>query len=232
MQTLEESSVSSKTSIYSSISSGLSSTGSDDSNFSQESDDIESEINFLQEKQTLLKRAIDAMKREDAYEASRARQTIEGKLERDSSPLWIEAKDVLDVLEEDEKGPSDGPRIVLSPVVDLEERPSKKTKIDVSTVSCVTSDSVFESSPSLINPIPSFFTVCEFDGPWVGQTLATTLSMIGHPSVEHLQGNSKPDGWQVVNDTKLGVLVVPPPLLTLSRGIELSDALALSTSAR
>ena len=54
--------------------------------------DIESEISFLQEKQGLLQRAISAMKREDDYAASRARDIVEGKFERKTSALWVEAR--------------------------------------------------------------------------------------------------------------------------------------------
>jgi hypothetical protein len=234
MQGLEESSVSSKTSCCSSFSSALSSAGSEDSNSSQESDDIESEIQFLQEKQKLLKRAIAAMKREDAYEASRARKSIEGKQEREASPLWSEAKDILDIL-----NLQDGDQCVADdrPLYDAEEhrteRPSKKTKIDVSTVGLVTSESLLDGLfPSNVTPSPAASTLCDFRGAWVGQTLARTLSAIGSTSDDESSEKSRSSQWQVVNDSNLGFLVVPPPLLALSNGIELRDALALSTQPR
>ena len=234
MQGVEESSVSSKTSHCSSFSSALSSTGSEGSNSSQESDDIESEIQFLREKQNLLKRAIAAMKREDAYEASRARQTIEGKLEREVSPLWSEAKEILDLLDlqDGDSTLADNFRSERESVSeDCDDRPSKKTKIDVSTVTRVTSASALDVlMPSVLTP--SCSTVCEFGGPWVGQTLARTLSTTGDTSTESSSAKSSASDWQVVNDSYLGVLVVPPPLLSLNGGIELRDALSLSTEAR
>ena len=234
IQQLEESSVSSKTSHCSSFSSALSSTGSEGSNSSQESDDIESEIQFLHEKQNLLKRAIAAMKREDAYEASRARQTIEGKLEREVSPLWSEAKEILDLLDL-----QDGDSTIADDFrseqetcsEEYDERPSKKTKIDVSTVTRVISGSVLDVLvPSGDTPSPS--RVCEFGGPWVGQTLARSLSAIAGTSTGGSVEKSSASDWQVVNDSYLGVLVIPPPLLSLNGGIELRDALSLSSEAR
>jgi hypothetical protein len=189
--------------------------------------DIESEILFLQEKQSLLKRAISAMKREGAYEASRARDTIDGKFEREDSSLWEEARGIMDIL--NNRDDNDSPVWVekrhARALVETPDRPLKKLRIDVSSVACVSSTSLdndIEAAPissTLQRAIPKMPFVS--NGPWMGQALAGSSSST-------IRGG----GWEVLNDPDLGLLVVPPSSQDVQKGVELKDALALTPDAQ
>lgn len=253
---LEVSSVSSKTSSSFSGSSFYSATPpsviSDRSTPSEASSSklpsdgsLESEIRFLQEKQTLMKRAIDAMKREEAYEATRAYKTLKGQFEREISPLWAEAKDVMEVLVGRENGENEAMNDSIYTFEDtreepLQESPLKKTKIDVSNVNFATSSSFINNDieePVSHRATPSPIherTIFELEGPWVSHVISRTLTA----SIDNEDGatssSEKPGKkeWHVLNDPDLGLLVVPPSLLSLRNGIELSDALALTSQAQ
>jgi len=217
-QDLEACSVDSRTS---SSLSGYSTSKTEDA----EQDDIESEILFLQEKQSLLKRAISAMKREDAYEASRARDTVNGKNERKDSSLWDEAREIVDILNrrDDDESPVRIEKRHTREIIENRERSLKKPRIDVSSVTCVSSGTldggkeVKESSAALQRAIPTMPFVV--NGPWMGQALAGCS-----PSAAR--------GWEVLNDPDLGLLVVPPSVQSFQKGVELKDALALTPDAQ
>jgi hypothetical protein len=79
----------------------LSSDSKDESSCSSLScsgSDIEDEIEFLEQKTSILKRASDAMKREEAYTAFNARSFAQEGLSLVGSSLWVEARAVLDDL--------------------------------------------------------------------------------------------------------------------------------------
>jgi hypothetical protein len=190
-----------------------------------EQDDIEGEISFLQEKQSLLKRAISAMKREDAYEASRARYTIDGKFEREDSSLWEEARGIIDILNnrDGNENPVRVEKRHARELIKTPDKPLKKPRIDVSSVACVSSASLDNGkeavpiSTTLQRAIPKMpFLV---SGPWMGQALAGSS-----PSAAR--------GWEVLNDPDLGLLVVPPSPHNVQNGVELKDALALTPDAQ
>ena len=210
------------------------STSSSDGPFASFADDlehdIESEIDFLQEKQNLLKRAISAMKREDMYEASRARELMLGKFERDVSSLWDEAKEIIDNLNQAEntsnlsdaevKEKSD--RDVGAP------RPGKKQRIDTSSVACIRSALIGDGNMDKpLRETVSPTVKLTLNASWMGYALSRTVTK--SLSGNRLESVSCVRGWEIVDDLSLGALVVPPPLCCLQNGVELKEAIALTS---
>ncbi len=191
--------------------------------------DMEIEISFLQEKQSLLKRALDAMKREDAYEASMARNIIDGKLEREKSPLWKEARDIVENLKQSEDTESLGNIDSRSDYMDdaSDFSPLKKQKIDTSSVVCVSSGALIDGYVEKEFTGEGSSMTLAMTGSWMGQALAQTItcSLLGTP----LPPLSCINGWEMVDDPSLGAIVVPPPLCCLQNGVELKDAVALTS---
>lgn len=78
--------------------SSVSGSSKDDVSYSSGSgNDIDDDMDFLRQKQDILKRASQAMQREDAYMALKARAIVNGEMPYGSS-LWSEAKTILEVL--------------------------------------------------------------------------------------------------------------------------------------
>jgi hypothetical protein len=197
-----------------------------------EDGDIESEITFLQKKQSLLQRAISAMKREEAYDASQARATVNGTLLGGSS-LWLEARETLDILNRrDGTGDSSNVRKVTESGIRTEPRVTKRPRIDVSSVVCLSSNKVGDN---VVTPPTCFERALptmpfECTGPWMAQ------AMVAHyiPSLTQEHDPTTPTSsiWEVVNDPDLGLLVVPPSKFPVQNGIQLKDALGLTSVAQ
>lgn len=202
-----------------------SSVGSDD-----ESEDIDGEISFLREKQGLLKRAIAAMKEEETYDASRARLTASGALPYGSS-IWVEAKEVLDVLNQrdDGKQEKETPEETLpdpSPV--SLPREHKRPKIDVSSVLCLSSSEMGLSTSS-ITSCSVKRDVCSMPfqctGSWMAKALVHSLPSLQQP---HQDSTGSSSTWEIVDDPTMGPLVVPPSKIPSLSRIQLKDAIAFN----
>jgi hypothetical protein len=212
----------------SSLSSSLSASSDD------ESEDIDGEISFLREKQGLLKRAIAAMKEEETYDASRARLTANGALPYGSS-IWVEAKEVLDVLNrrDDGKREKETPKETLpdpSPV--SKPRNPKRPKIDVSSVLCLSSSEMGFAMPS-VTSCSVMRDVCSMPfqctGPWMAKALVHSLPSLKHP---HQDSTSSSSTWEIVNDPTMGPLVVPPSKIPSLSRMQLKDAIAFTPVAQ
>jgi hypothetical protein len=206
--------------------SSSSSASSDD-----ESEDIDGEISFLREKQGLLKRAIASMKEEETYDASRARLTANGALPYGSS-IWVEAKEVLDVLNrrDDGKREKETPEETLpdpSPV--SLSRDPKRPKIDVSSVLCLSSSEMGLTTSS----VPSCSVkrdVCSMPFHcWMANALVYSLPPLQHP---HQDSTGSSSTWEIVNDPTMGPLVVPPSKIPSLSRIQLKDAIAFTVVAQ
>jgi hypothetical protein len=205
-----------------------------------ETSDIESEIEFLQEKQRLLKRAVSAMKSIESYDALNARAVLNG-MHPSGSPLWTETKEVLEILNRDssEAGGAttstsrvriDRSRDTKRPRIDrLRDR--KRPRIDISSVVCLSSSNFGDVILPLLGcdrAIPVMPFACT--GPWMAQAMAHSIPSLAkqHDSTSTMSAAS----WEVVNDPDLGILVLPPSKVPFHNGIQLKDALGFTSVAQ
>lgn len=210
-----------------SCSSSCASLSSSTSSSCGETSDIECEIEFLQEKQALLKRAVSALKSMEAYDASKARAVLNGTLPS-GSPLWAEAKEVLEILNDNSSG---GIRTTAAQTSTDKPPDAKRPRIDVSSVVCLSSNNIGNNvlAPSSWNrAIPAKPFACT--GAWMAQVMAHFISSL---SRQH-DSTSTPsaDSWEVISDPDLGLLVLPPPKLPFQNGVQLKDALGFTSVAQ
>mmetsp|Transcript_13963 Transcript_13963/g.33508 ORF Transcript_13963/g.33508 Transcript_13963/m.33508 type:complete len:550 (+) Transcript_13963:352-2001(+) len=236
--------------------------------------DLDDEIEFLEEKKNILKRASEAMKREEAYTAFHARSIVAGEsVSRAGSSLWEEARGILDVMrkEGDLDEWKDMPE-VLSPIgnfkscngnqglllldeqgvlrmddLDLPINPTKRPKIDFSSVGKVTAKdhhlsaggcressrkngmvlqdsslpaSIVEATPILPHDSSSL-------GHWMTQAMVFQIPALAGPS-----SNSTNGMLDVYLDPNLGPLVVSPTHVPFQNAIQLAKALEITASAQ
>ena len=214
----------------------LSSSDSVTSDSDSDSEDIDSEIAFLRQKQYLLKRAIAALKEDEIYEATRARSTASGSVPTES-PIWLEAREVLDVLNRryNEKEDKDEKRKAVPPTsVSVTPPATKRSRIDVSSVLCLLSSATGDNLGMTVITTPSA-TESEVssgtfssEGPWMAQALVHSL-----PSLSLQQGTSSAcNKWEIINDPNRGPLVIPPSKIPHQSSIQLTDALAFTPVAQ
>ena len=214
-----------------------SSLSSSPSPYSSDSDseDLDSQISFLREKQMLLKRASAVMKEQEAYDAKMARKILGGPF-LVGSPIWSEAKQVLDDLEgrndenteypvskkprvsSDEDDTSFKPRISL--------RDPNLPKIDISTVRHISSadvgDDIIGAAMKAVSKTEESRVPLTTSGPWMAKVLGRFLPRLPNTS----------RSWEVVDDPSLGPIVVPPSKISIRNRIELKDAVACSPVAQ
>ena len=218
------------------VSSSLSKSGSDES--FEEDDSIESEIAFLQEKQTLLQRALTAMKREDIYNATKARDVVNGNLPAEAL-IWQEAREVLDVLKNGGEGSSnrihESDESATTWAQNTTRRPNKRPRIDVSSVICHSATEADDHPMTAIRSgrvIANKQVLCA--GHWVAQAMAQAFNFPqpGGAGPGPPMSPSSNNTWEIMNDPDLGPLVVPPPKLELKIELQLKDALSFTPTAQ
>ena len=211
---------------------------------SESSEDIETEIKFLQEKAHILKQVIVKMKQADIFDASQARHIIEqAKEPTQSSSIWAEAKEILDIMDnEPDNGYVGGaarqtipissnqtPSIVNTtateqtatfiPAEAETERAAKRPRIDTRSVVCLTSKN---TSPE--NRIPlSSATPKPKEFPFFPAGLWKAILPSSSPKVASTKTN-----WKVIVDPNHGASVVPSSdckqISILKNAIRLQDA--------
>jgi hypothetical protein len=197
-----------------------------------EDDSIESEIAFLQQKQCLLEKAMDAMRREEIYDVSIARDIVNGRMPPEA-PIWKEAKEFLDVLMNDDgvdKSKNTHESDTRSGVQN--RRCSKRPRIDVSSVLCKSAidvDNKPTTTSSFDRTIPN--TQVMWTGHWVAQAMAQSLDST-ESSSEPPSPSTNNSTWEVMNDPDLGPLVVPPSKLQFKSEVQLKDALSFTSNAQ
>jgi len=201
------------------------------SSYSEDSEtcDIENEISYLHKKQLLFKRFLTTLKQEKAYDASKARNVLNGTLPS-GSPLWVEAKEVLDILNR-----RDGTETCLDKRNTLDSniaKPvhSKRPRIDLGSVVCLSSNSIGDGdlppSGSHMRAISEAIPLT-CGSPWMAQALAHCI-----PPLSERQDSSALSTWEVISDTNFGLLVIPPSKLPFRDGIRLKDALSFTSNAQ
>lgn len=195
-----------------------------------ENSDIESEILFLHEKQLLLKRASSAMRREDDYDASNAR-AVATEPPPTGSSIWQEARETLEILNRrDAKGGKPSKRSHAGTSRVVETGRNKRSRIDLSSVTCLTSGSFAGNLLSSPSAPKRGVTTRPFvgGGSWVARALTRCM-----PS--SLPGSGRSSGssyWEVGNDPEVGFLVFPPRESSEKAEIELKEALSFTPVAQ
>jgi hypothetical protein len=208
------------------------SSDSSEYNSDAENEDIDIQISFLQEKQRILKRAFALFKEEENYDASRARLILAGKVSR-GSPLWLEAKEVLEDLEEErlESQQQSAPKKVKLSSSDTSRSSSAWTaescqrdpalpKIDLSSVIRISSaeigDDLIAAAADAIKrdvmSVPFAMT-----GPWMAKMLVRCLPSLPVAAPTTTSTTTKPAAaaasvnWVIVNDPSMGLSLCHPP---------------------
>jgi hypothetical protein len=224
------------------------SSDSSDYNSDAENEDIDIQISFLQEKQRILKRAFALFKEEENYDASRARLILAGKVSR-GSPIWLEAKEVLEDLEEERLESQAAPKKVKLSSSDTSSRSSAWTaescqrdpnlpKIDLSSVIRISSaeigDDLIAAAVDAIKrdvlSVPFAMT-----GPWMAKMLVRCLpSLPAATPTSTTKPAAAADSvnWVIVNDPSMGPIVVPPSKIPFQNKIHLKEAIACTTVAQ
>lgn len=213
------------------------SSDSSDYNSDAENEDIDSQISFLKEKQLILKRAFALFKEEENYDASRARLILAGKISR-GSPLWLEAKEVLEELEEERSESQASPKKVkisteCAWTLESCKRDPNHPKIDLSSVIRISSADVGDDLIAAVADaikrdvlsVPFAIT-----GPWMAKMLVRCL-----PSIPTTTTTTKPAdsvNWVIVNDPSMGPIVVPPSTIPFQNKIHLKEAIACTSVAQ
>ncbi|KAG7343022.1 hypothetical protein IV203_020967 [Nitzschia inconspicua] len=166
----------------SSLTENSSSANSGNSDFSDDTEDIDTEISYLKQKQQILEKVTFALKKEEDYIALNAHYILKGG--DSSSKLWDEAKFFLDTLQMDTSTADDVGKRKLPPTVDSPEtipsstQFSKRPKIDLSMVGHIRAGSF----PSVVSPLRS--TVVSTPGRTLDKALqfTTDAQIIALPS--------------------------------------------------
>jgi hypothetical protein len=202
--------------------SSISSTSSDDN----DATDIEKNISYLQEKQYLMKRALTALKEEEVYDASHARAVINSDVMKCSSSIWMEAKEIIEILNRQD---DDKTVIIKKFQVEEKERKSKRQKIDLSTVKCISATSFLER-PNHVSHCANRARSVPFTGPWMAKALTHCIPSL--PLLHDSRRSSTMDELEVVDDPELGVVVMPLSNFQFRNCISLKDAIGFTSVAQ
>lgn len=192
-----------------------------------EGDTIESEISFLHQKQSLLKRALIAMQREEAYAASTARETLSKEVDEEKEALWTEAIEILDILDRRDNKPTTTRRPFCAAPAAKSSRPTKRAKIDLSSVHRISSSTMEEDECSGLSQESALSFPFKIPGPWMSKVLSGFV-----PTILNIDEADSLEGWKTANDPNVGKLVIPPSNMSLKGGMLLKDALHLSFEPR
>ena len=155
-----------------------SSESSETDSSDDEDEDIEANLQFLNEKCEILKRFSEVMQAEELYDASIAKNIPKS----DMSPIWKEAKKISESLSKKKRGR----RVACAPSVKqtdkaLKQSPRKKARIDITSVSCVSSKSYMKAQKECTKT-----AFVNEDGSW----MAKAFQQIREESAEPAPQNS------------------------------------------
>ena len=200
------------------------------------SEDVEETIDFIRQKQGILKRAAGVLfDQEEIYDASTAKETSQmAEAETPPTSIWAQAKKLLP----QKKAPPKRGNIKRSAIVN--RRGEKKTvqpnprdpTIMLGGVGHVDSG-VYdddESSQEAENDTPDGLPEVAFPQ---GQCMAQALIRSSSSFVSSKPSNPADCLWKVISDPLTCSLgLVPPPSISMEHGITIEDALAFSEEGR
>ena len=210
-----------------------SSAGSLSSSSEIDGSTIEFEISYLRKKQSILTRAIIAMKDEETYNATKARNVLNANNDSKMPSIWTEAKEIIQILKGREHKKEEIEETKEKRVRICEERKCKKRqRIDLSTVTSMTANSFIENEgndPNVGKRAISKSMSFNCAGPWMIQALTNCIRL--------KTPNQDPTrtffgDLQVVDDPDIGLLVIPPHQLPFQNGISLMNALSFTPVAQ
>ena len=214
------------------------STGSDDDS----SEDVEETIEFLRQKQGILKRASTFLfNQEEAYDASTAKTAWQTNLRDTSSSvsIWNQAKRVVPQkksmnatinVRRGGPGSNGGERKVVKlnprdPTIDLGEV-QQVSSANFGGGNGIDEEEEEDDSGS-IDGLPE---VIFPQGQWMAQGLVRSSDKF---STEGPQSNPSDCRWKVVSDPLTCSLgLVPPPSITMEHGMSIEEALSISQEGR
>lgn len=204
--------------------SSLSSSSSED----ETSEDIEEEIAFLQKKQRLLHRALAAMKEEAAYNVFNARVYAAGKMTGGSS-IWLEAKEIISLLKEQEGNQIETVRTQIRPQRSLIDRSAinaKRKRIDISSVRCVTAGNFLQQPESDSRSKCRVVSTVSLTRQWMVQALSHSMPFLLN------QHDSRSDTWgelEVMDDPNVGLIVMSPAKIPFPNTVSMKSALSFTS---
>jgi hypothetical protein len=219
---------------------------SSESSSCDEEEDMDAQIEYLGEKQKLLKRASHVLACEEAYTASNALFEVYQRKEDAIDSIWSQAREYLELQKNqgDEGGGTASETACMPPpptsptrIVKLVHSP-RDPSIDVSQVECTTSkkyqdgysDSTAVSGPSSLlqelSPVNMFR-----DGQWMAQALVwSTQKSTGKSSSS---ANKLSKHWRVISDPQTCTLgLMPPSDLSMKDSVCLEEAITMTDEPR
>ena len=215
-------------------------TGSGSDSDSTSGDDIENEISFLEKKQSILRKASAALKREEAFTASKARAILNGEVPC-GSKLWSEARTILDVLKKEGKSFLGGTTHRVYSFSTKEKRKAhdldspdhlflnqpapKRPKIDLSMVERVSSE-MFENICANKMTQRVGIIGMETSNHWMSQVMLLQIPALA------TRNNHASKSFSIVLDPSLGPMVISPDKVPFQNGTQLTTALGLTSAAQ
>jgi len=206
--------------------------------YDSENDDeeIDSHIEYIQEKQRILKRAADVLYQEDAYTASIALN----KPSATEGTIWQKAQGILRSL--DQK-PGDNETSTMRPpparrgpvggsLVKKNQPCPTDASIDTSTVQRISASSFATSTIEAdkgeeLALLSSLAAPLFADSQWMAQALV--WSAPSHPSIHALQDCR----WQVMSDPLTCCLgLIPPSSMSMQNAVDIQEATCITQNAR
>jgi hypothetical protein len=202
--------------------------------------DIESEISFLEKKQSILRKASAALKREESFAAFNARAIMNGEVPF-GSKLWSEARTILDVLKKEGKSFLGGSTHRVYSFSAKEKRKSgssneldhlflnqpspKRPKIDLSMVERVSADMFENICTNKMTRTVGTIGI-ETSNHWMSQIMLLQIPALACQSINASKS------FRVVLDPSLGPMVISPDKVPFQNVTQLTAALGLTSVAQ
>jgi hypothetical protein len=203
-------------------------------------EEFDSKLEYLNEKQHLLKRAFRQMSVEEAYNAASAMLECQSRPKDDADSIWNEAKAYLQSAAERKEESKERQHVNSERTVNKQVTNPANPLIDVSDVECHSS-SVYkvETTPenATLQILSSFEKHIFGQGQWMAQALiwsTTHTEDDDHDDAcDAILAQAHDSHWKVISDPQTRVLGLSPPRnMILHDSVSLQDAIAITSHPR
>lgn len=199
----------------------------------EEDEGVDSRMEFLNEKQSILTRAAEVLGREESYEAATAFATSNKPPSRPSA-TWKEAKSVLRTMGHKSKEPSRSNARLLSVQRDSRKRKNPRDPaIDFSSVQRLPAakfarlETVTTKDENIMGLLSSLPTALFHQGQWMAKALVWSA-----PTQNRELDRSMDYRWKVVSDPSTYSLgLVPPNGMSMKNAVDIQEAMSISDEA-
>jgi hypothetical protein len=204
---------------------------------SESDEEFDSKLEYLNEKQHLLKRAFRQMSVEEAYDAAIAMVECQSRPPDDADSIWTEAKVYLQSTVERKDELKVQPQVQGERTVNKQVTNPANPLIDVSEVERHSS-SVYnvETTPenATLQVLSSFEKHIFGRGQWMAQALIwSTHAEEDDDDHDHEPALAHDSHWRVISDPQTRVLGLSPPHnKMLQDSVSLQDAIAITSQPR